>query len=133
MEFSGKKPNPSPVQNSSEKSLKEELKERINEDYHNAVTHFENETDALYKDKLSTLKSKREEMFARITTEENTLLLEQKNMERLLISIQNKKSELENFFAKTTNLLDTDKSQRMNFVLNCLETEALRQIDSFSN
>lgn len=133
MEFSGKKPNPSPVQNSSEKSLKEELKERINEDYHNAVTHFENETDALYKDKLSTIKSKREEMFARITTEENTLLLEQKNMERLLISIQNKKSELENFFGKTTNLLDTDKSQRTNFVRTCLETEAQRQIDSFSN
>jgi hypothetical protein len=133
MEFSGKKPNPSPVQNSSEKSLKEELKERINEDYHNAVTHFENQTDALYKDKLSTIKSKREEMFARITTEENTLLLEQKNMERLLISIQNKKSELENFFGKTTNLLDSDKSQRMNFVRNCLETEAQRQIDSFNN
>jgi uncharacterized membrane-anchored protein YhcB (DUF1043 family) len=133
MEFSGKKPHPSPYQNSSEKSLKEELKERINEDYHNLVTHFENETDALYKDKLSTLKSKREEMFARITTEENTLLLEQKNMERLLISIQNKKSELENFFSKTTNLLDSDKSQRMNFVRTCLETEAQRQIDSFNN
>ena len=52
-------------------------------------------------------------------------------MDRLKISIENKKCELEGFETKTRDLLTEDKANRLDFVKNCIENEARRNIDLF--
>lgn len=110
-------------------SLKKEIRGRIMEDYERALKKFEMETENIYKEKFSNISKRFNKVKIQIDNEESVLSLELKNMERLMIAIKNKKSELENSFSQTENLLKKDKESRLDFVKGCLEAEANRALE----
>ena len=109
--------------NIKEKSLKEEIRERVTFDYQNSLQNFISETDTLYNKKFNNIKTKKDDCISKISNEESALLLEQKNLEKYLISIQNKRNELEGFYSKTQQILSDDRERRLEFAKHTLQSE----------
>lgn len=118
--------------NIKEKSLKEEIRERVTFDYQNSLQNFISETDTLYNKKFNNIKTKKDDCISKISNEESALLLEQKNLEKYLISIQNKRNELEGFYSKTQQILSDDRERRLDFAKQTLQSEVKRNIDVFN-